>query len=124
MELIYPNESYAILGACYEVYKNKGCGFLEGVYQECLEIEFSLRSIPYQSQSPVRLTYKGACLNHLYIPDFLCYEKIVLEIKAHKQLGDEHRAQLLNYLKATDLKLGILVNFGHYPKIEYQRMVS
>ena len=123
MELLYKDESYAIIGACFEVYKEKGNGFVEPVYQECLELELAAQKIPFTAQGALRLTYKGTELRQRYIPDFLCYEKIILEIKGVKQLTDEHRAQVLNYLKATGLRLGLLVNFGHYPKVEYERII-
>ncbi|MFN3409660.1 MAG: GxxExxY protein [Limisphaerales bacterium] len=123
MELLYKDESYAIIGACFEVYKEKGNGFVEPVYQECLELEFGFQKIPFSPQSMLRLNYKGVELKQRYVPDFLCYEKIIVEIKAVKQLTDEHRAQVLNYLKATSLRLGLLVNFGHYPKLEYERII-
>lgn len=123
MELLYKDESYAIIGACFEVYKEKGNGFVEPVYQECLELECGLQKIPFSAQLALRLAYKGFELKQRYIPDFLCYEKIIIELKAVKQLTDEHRAQVLNYLKATGLRLGLLVNFGHYPKVEYERII-
>lgn len=122
-EIIYKDEAYKIIGACFEVYNEKGCGFLEPVYQECLEIELGLQGIPFQSQQQLELHYKGRLLKQKYIPDFLCYDKIVLEIKAVSALTDEHRAQVHNYLKATGYRLGLLVNFGHYPKLEYERIV-
>lgn len=121
MELIYSEESYAILGACFEVYKSKGPGFLEAIYQECLELELSERSIPYSSQKPLTIYYKTSKLHQKYVPDFVCYDRIILEIKAIKSLTDEHRAQTINYLKSTGLKLGFLINFGHYPKLEFER---
>lgn len=123
MELLYKDESYAIIGACFEVYKEKGNGFVEPVYQECLELEFGFQKIPFSPQSMLRLNYKGVELKQRYVPDFLRYEKIIVEIKAVKQLTDEHRAQVLNYLKATGLRLGLLVNFGHYPRLEYERII-
>jgi GxxExxY protein len=116
-------ETYKILGACFEVYKDKGCGFLEAVYQECLEIEFGLQSIPFQPQAELTLTYKGRPLKQRYIPDFICFGRVVLEIKAVSKLADEHRAQLHNYLKATGHRVGLLVNFGHYPKAEHERII-
>ena len=121
-EFLYKDESYLIRGACFEVYKEKGNGFLEPVYQECLEKELALQRIPFAAQVPLKLFYKGDPLKQGYAPDFICYEKIILEIKAVKKLTDEHRAQLLNYLKATGLKLGFLVNFGHHPGIEIERI--
>jgi GxxExxY protein len=123
MEVIYKEESYRIMGACFEVYKEKGCGFLEAVYQECLQIEFELQGIPFVPQADLWLSYKGRRLTQKYQPDFICFDKIILEIKAVKQLADEHRAQLHNYLKATGYKLGLLVNFGHFPQLEWERIV-
>jgi GxxExxY protein len=123
MGLLFEAETYQILGACFEVYKDKGCGFLEAVYQECLEIEFGLQNVPFQAQVELKLTYKGRTLKLTYIPDFICFEKIVLELKAVFELAEEHRAQLHNYLKATGYRVGLLVNFGHYPKVEYERII-
>jgi len=122
-ELIYKDESYAIVGASFAVYKNKGCGFLEPVYHECLEIELELQRIPFQSKAPQAVQYRGRTLVQRFTPDFVCYDNIVVVIKAVSALVDEHRAQLLNYLSATDCKLGLLVNFGHYPKLEYERLL-
>ena len=123
MELIYKEESYRILGACFEVNKDKGCGFLEAVYQECMELEFELQGMLFVPQKELHLSYKGRRLKQTYQPDFVCFDKIVLEIKALKQLADDHRAQLHNYLKATGYRLGLLVNFGHFPQLEYERIV-
>jgi|SRR5215831_7619826 len=123
MELIYKEESYRILGACFEVYKDKGCGFLEAVYQECMESEFELQGILFVPQQELQLSYKGRRLKQKYQPDFICFDKIIVEIKALKQLADDHRAQLHNYLKATGYRLGLLVNFGHFPQLEYERIV-
>ena len=122
-DLLYKDESYKIVGACFEVYREKGCGFLEQVYQECSEIEFRLQGIPYVPLKPLALEYKGTPLRCEFVPDFVCYGNIVLELKAVKELAEEHRAQVQNYLKATGLKLGLLVNFGHYPKVEVERIV-
>ena len=121
-EIIYPEQSYKIIGACFEVYKEKGCGFLEAVYQECLELEFADQNIPFAAQQKLQLSYKGRPLKQTYEPDFVCYGKIILEIKAVAALTDEHRAQLQNYLRATGHRLGLLVNFGHYHKIESERI--
>lgn len=122
--LIYPDESYAIRGACMDVYKILGNGFLEAVYQECLEIEFKRRQIPYVAQKILRLTYEGQTLRQTYKPDFVCYDKIIVEIKAISKLLDEHQAQGMNYLKATGFKLCLLVNFGHYPLAEIIRIAN
>lgn len=117
-------ETYKILGACFEVYKEKGCGFLEPVYQECLELELELQAIPFVAQPSLKLEYKGRPLRQSYQPDFVCFGQVVVEIKAVSKLTDEHRAQLLNYLNATGLEVGLLVNFGHYPGLEYERIVN
>jgi GxxExxY protein len=122
-KLLYKEESYNILGACFEVYKEKGCGLSEAVYQECLEIELELCNIPFSSQSTLALHYKGRKLKQKYVPDFECYEKIIVEIKAVNELCNEHRAQVFNYLRATGFQLGMLINFGHYPKLEYERII-
>jgi GxxExxY protein len=123
-ELIYEDLTYAIRGALFEVYREKGCGFLEDVYQECLEIELNMREIPFESQNPLKLEYKGRPLRQVYIPDLVCYEKIIVELKAVKEMADEHRAQLQNYLRATGYKLGLLVNFGHHPQIQIERIAN
>jgi GxxExxY protein len=123
MEIVYKDEAYAIVGACFEVYNEIGSGFLEPVYQECLEIELQLRAIPFVPQAELKLTYKGRTLKKTYQPDFACYEKIIVEIKAASELNDEHRAQVHNYLKATGYRLGLLVNFGAHGQLEYERIV-
>ena len=107
--IIYKLESYEIMGACFEVYKEKGSGFVESVHQECLEMELDARKIPYQAQVELALTYKGRPLKSKFKPDFICYGRIVVELKAASGLTDEHRAQVHNYLRATNLKLGMLV---------------
>ena len=123
-EIIFKDESYEIIGACFEVYKEKGSGFLEAVYQECLSIEFAEQGVRFTEKPKLRIDYKGRELEQAYEPDFLCFEKIIVEIKAVKNLLDKHRAQLINYLKGTGKQLGLLVNFGHYPKIEQERYVN
>ncbi len=123
-EILFKEESYRIVGACFEVYREKGCGFLESVYQECLELELGARGIPYAAQVALALEYKGCPLRSSYQPDFICYGKIVLELKAATELNDQHRAQMHNYLMATRLKLGLLTNFGHFPKLQLERVVA
>jgi len=123
-KLIFEQESYRIRGACFEVYKEKGCVFLEPVYHESMEIELSLAGIPFHSKAPLTLEYKGNPLRSKYEPDFLCFDQIVLELKAVKELTDEHRAQGQNYLKATGLRLGLLANFGHFPEMQIERIVA
>jgi GxxExxY protein len=119
----HKEETYKIIGACFEVYKEKGCGFLEPVYQECLAIEFKLQAIPFTAQKSISLHYKGHKLQHTYEPDFICFGDIIVEIKSVSKLVDEHRAQILNYLNATGSEVGLLVNFGHYPLLEYERFI-
>ena len=119
--LLYGEETYAIRGACFEVYKEEGSAYLEGVYQECLEIEFELQGIPFVSQPDLQLHYKGRELKKKYIPDFVLYDKIIVELKAVSHVTDQHKAQVLHYLKATGYRVGLLVNFGHYPKVEIER---
>ena len=122
--LIYKEESYKILGACFEVYKEKGFGFTEPVYQECLEIEFQLQGIPFVRQPKIQLEYKGKPLNQYFKPDFICFDKILVEIKSLPKLIDENTSQVLNYLNATNFELAWLINFGHYPKIEHKRFAN
>ena len=123
MGLVFEDESYAIRGAVYEVYGALGAGFLEAVYQEALEKELAARAIPYKSQQEITIQYKGEPLRQTYRADIVCFGKIIIELKAVKQLLPEHSAQLLNYLRATGLPLGLLVNFGHHGGVEIRRMV-
>ncbi len=123
MELLDKDESYRIIGACFEVYNEKGPGFLEAVYQECLEIELEIQSLPFQRKLELALNYKGRPLRQKYIPDLICYGKIILELKAVSSILDEHRAQLHNYLKATGYRLGLLINFSSFPDLHYERIV-
>jgi GxxExxY protein len=123
-DIVHKKESYAIVGACFEVYNAKGCGFLEPVYHECLAIEFEHQRIPAISKPLLTLSYRDRVLRQVYEADFVCFAKIILELKAVSKLADEHRAQLLNYLHATGFDLGLLVNFGHYPKLEYERIAK
>lgn len=122
-KILYKKESFAIIGACFNVYNDKGCGFLEPVYQECVGIELAFQNIPAEPQKKLDLFYRNQKLDHFYQPDFICFGKIIVELKAVEKITDAHRAQVLNYLNATGLKLGIIVNFGHYPDLEYERIV-
>jgi len=122
-DLVYPEESYKIMGACFEIHREKGCGFLEAVFHECLELELNLQQIPFAAQKLLQLEYKGRRLKQGYVADFVCFDKLLIEIKAVSRLADEHRAQVLNYLTATGYRLGLLVNFGHHPKLEWERIV-
>ena len=121
--IIYKEESYAIRGAIIEVSRELGCGFLERVYQDALELEFRLRNIPYEREKKIQIMYKGKPLGEPYRADFVCYGKIIVELEAVKTLEDTHYAQVLNYLKATKMKLGILVNF-HDTFIVPKRIVN
>jgi GxxExxY protein len=116
-------ETYQILGACFEVYNEMGCGFLESVYQECLELELSECGIPFDAQKQIDLVFKGKALQRTFSPDLLCFGTVVLELKAVRKLSPEHRAQVINYLKASRLEVGLLVNFGSHPQLEYERFV-
>jgi GxxExxY protein len=121
-KILFKEECYAIQGAIFEVYREMGCGFLEAVYQECLEREFFRKEIPFVSQQDLQLTYKGETLQQTYRPDLICYGQIIVELKAVKDISPEHKAQVINYLKATGMKIGLLVNFGTYPKASITRL--
>lgn len=123
MSLIYEKECYAIRGAIFEVYKETGNGFLESVYQECLEREFQTQNIPFVSKPELTLCYKGNPLSHIFIPDFICYDKIIVEFKSVKELMPEYKAQVMNYLKVLHKRLGLLVNFSAYPQVQIERIV-
>ena len=122
-ELIFEEESYQIRGTVFEVYREIGCGFLESVYQECLAREFTRTQIPFKSQPLLELEYKGEKLDQVFKPDFMCFDKIIIEIKAVKEIAPEHIAQTINYLKVTKTKLGFLINFGSHPKATIKRIV-
>jgi len=122
--LIFKDEAFAIQGAIFEVNREMGAGFLEAVYQECLAREFARMNIPFVAHKDLVLPYKGVALNQTYKADFICYDKIIVELKATQDLAPSHRAQVINYLKATRLRLGILVNFGAHPKAQIERIVN
>jgi GxxExxY protein len=122
MDLLLKDECYEIIGACMEVHRNLGGGFLEAVYQEALALELGHRDIPYSKEEKLEITYKGTKLEKYYMADFICYDNIIVELKALNSLASEHEAQLLNYLKASGKRLGILVNFGE-KSLKYKRMV-
>jgi len=122
-KLLYKNECFDIQGAVFEVYKEMGSGFLENVYQECLEREFAFRKIPFVASQEILINYRGIPLKQFYKADFICYDRIILELKAVKDVAPEHQAQLFNYLKATNLRLGLLINFGHFPKVQIIRII-
>lgn len=120
-EIIYKDEVYAIQGAIFEVYKILGNGYKEEVYQQCLERELKLRGIPFEAKKELKIFYKGEAIEKTYIPDLWCYGSIIVELKAVSALTDEHTAQLDNYLRMTKSKLGLLVNFGSYPRVTVKR---
>ena len=122
--LYHSNESYAINGAAMQVYNVLGHGFLESVYQEALAIEFTKRGIPYQREKELKIYYDGKELQQTYRADFVCYDDIIVEIKAVSELDGSHRSKVYNYLKATGFKLGLLINFGHYNGIQIERKVK
>lgn len=115
-------QTYAIIGAAMEVHKQLGPGFLERVYQEAAVVEYQLRNIPFEREQPLVVRYKGVVLPCHYQPDFVCFGEIIVEYKALDRLTGIEEAQLLNYLKATGLRRGLLINFGA-PRLEYKRLV-
>lgn len=123
-DLILKDEVYAIVGAALEVYNTLGPGFFEAVYQEALEIELAERSIPVESQKELCIVYKGRRLKKFYVADFVGYGKVIVEIKALNELTSHDEAQVLNYLKATGLEVGVLINFGAPEKLEWKRKVK
>lgn len=120
--MLYKEECYKIIGACMSVHSVLGCGFLEPVYQEALAIEFKLQGIPFRKESEITIKYKEHTLNKLYKADFICFDQIILELKALSALSNEHTAQIINYLKATGLRVGLLVNFGA-TSLQHQRYI-
>jgi GxxExxY protein len=123
MEIYYKDECYKVVGAAMHVYNVLGSGFLESVYQEALEIEFQRRNIPYEREKQLSINYEGIQLQQKYRADFVCYSKIVVELKAVSALDDNHRAQVHHYLKATQYKLGVLLNFGCADGLDFERIV-
>ncbi len=120
--ILYKEECYKIIGACMNVHKELGPGFLEAVYQESLAIEFLNQGIPFEKEKEIRIFYKDKLLDKCYKADFLCFGKIIVELKALSELSNDHISQLLNYLKATKLRVGLLVNFGS-PSLTYKRLI-
>jgi GxxExxY protein len=123
MELIYKEEVYSIVGAAMDVHRELGSGFLESVYQEALEMELAHHKIPFEAQKSIRIIYKGETLKKEFIADLICFEQILVELKAQESLSGKEEAQILNYLKATGIKLGLVINFGSHPKLEWKRLV-
>jgi len=123
-ELLYKAEVFEIIGAAIEVHKELGHGFLEAVYQEAIQIEMTQRNIPFDAQKSLRIRYKDQTLKKEYSADFICYGKIITEIKALDGLSGKEEAQILNYLKATGLRVGLLINFGSVGKLEWKRFIK
>ncbi len=123
VNILCKEECYQIQGAIFDVYQEMGCGFLEAVYQECLGSELKRREVPFVAQKELNLMYRGQRLKQTYVADFICYGKIIIELKALSSITGVHKAQVLNYLKATGLHLALLVNFGAYPKATIERIV-
>lgn len=121
--ILYKAENYSIINACMEVHNHLGNGFLEAVYQEALEYEFELQNIPSLREYPLQIKYKDKILKKEYIPDFICYNNIIIELKAVSGLTPSHISQVLNYLKATGCRLGLLVNFGQ-SSLEWKRIIK
>jgi GxxExxY protein len=122
-QLMFQDETFAVLGAAIEVHKELGSGFLEGVYQEALEIELSDRKIPFEPRKGLPVCYKGRPLRKAYEADLVCFEKVVVELKALDRLSGREEAQILNYLKASGLRVGLLINFGSHGRLEWKRFV-
>ena len=122
-DIIYKDESYAIIGAAMRVHQVLGQGFAEKVYQDALEIEFKKRGIPYEREKQYHITYDGIVLDHIFQPDFVCYDKIVVELKAVSELDNGNREQCINYIHAANMKLGLLLNFRSN-SLQYERFVN
>ena len=122
-KLSYRDETYNIIGAAMEVHKQLGCGFTEKVYQDALERELQLRSIPYQREARMQVTYKGVMLDSEFVPDFVCYGHIIVELKAVEEIENLHRAQAINYTKVADFETALLINFGA-ESLEYERLFN
>lgn len=121
--LVYPKESHALTGAAFDVYYEKGGGFYESVYQECMEIELGIRGIPLERQKEIKLTYKGRTLVKTFQPDVVPYDKIIIELKAEAAITAKHESQAINYLKATNMRLCLIFNFGAEGGLQMKRIV-
>lgn len=122
MDYLHKEETYRIIGSCMTVHRELGAGFLEPVYQEALGVEFNDMEIPFEKEKRLEVVYKGEVLKKCYYADFVCFGSIIIELKAMEALIDEHKAQVLNYLKATGYRLGLLINFGA-PSLQYKRVI-
>jgi GxxExxY protein len=122
-KLMYQDESFAVLGAAIEVHKELGSGFLEAVYQEALEVELADRKVPFEPRKGLAVCYKGKPLRKAYEADLVCFEKIIVELKALDRLSGKEEAQILHYLKASGMKAGLLINFGSHGRLEWRRFI-
>ncbi len=122
-DLILKDEVYAVVGAAMEVYYTLGVGFLEPVYQEALAIEMNRRDVPYVREKRLEVFYKGIQLDKFYCADFVCFDQIIVELKSQSHLSAIEEAQIINYLKITGMRVGLLINFGARPKLEWKRYV-
>jgi len=123
-ELLLKDEVFRVIGCAFEVYNDLGCGFLEPIYQEALELELTEQGIPFEAQKRLQIFYKGRPLKKDYIADLIVIGQLVVELKAEERLQSRDEAQLINYLKATRLRVGLLVNFGAHPKLEWKRFAN
>jgi GxxExxY protein len=121
--LVHADEVFRIQGAVFEVNRVLGAGFLEAVYQEALGLEFGMRDIPFVAKPQLAIAYKGARLRQTYAPDFICFDRVIVELKAVREIVSEHRAQTINYLKVTGLRVALLVNFGGLGRAPVERIV-
>ena len=124
VDLILKNEVYAVVGAAMEVQRVLGRGFLEGVYQDAMQLELTARGVPFEAEKPIDVEYKGRCLTHRYYADLVCFGQVIVELKALSRLSGNEEAQVLNYLKATSYKVGVLINFGRPGKLEWKRFAN
>jgi GxxExxY protein len=122
-ELLLKNEVYAIVGAAIDVYNELKSGFLQAVYQEAMELELGLRCIPFEPQKELCIFYKGRCLEKRYVADLVCFGTVLVELKAMNEIGAREESQMLNYLKATGLRVGVIINFGDPGRLDWKRIV-
>lgn len=121
--LQYEQQTYQIIGSCMKVHQELGSGFLESVYQEAVEKTFSKNQVPYKRQQKIKIHFDGAELDKYFVADFVCFDKIILEIKACEYISKSHKDQLLNYLKSTKMEIGLLVNFGE-SSLKWKRLIN
>lgn len=124
VDLILKDEVYAVVGAAIEVQRVLGRGFLEGVYQDAMQLELTARGVPFEAEKAIDVEYKGQCLTHRYYADLVCFGQVIVELKALSRLSGNEEAQVLNYLKATGFKVGVLINFGRPGKLEWKRFAN